>query len=90
MPTDPFDSLREPNIPLAPRPAFAAELRRRVSVALGATRNTRQETLMPEVREYTPARLHSLTPYLATHDPAELETAAEQIIAIVKEQGRPE
>jgi uncharacterized glyoxalase superfamily protein PhnB len=25
---------------------------------------------MPEVREYTPARLHSITPYLATHDPA--------------------
>ena len=25
---------------------------------------------MPEIREYTPARLHSLTPYLATHDPA--------------------
>ena len=25
---------------------------------------------MPEVREYTPARLRSLTPYLATHDPA--------------------
>ena len=25
---------------------------------------------MPEIREYTPARLHSLTPYLATNDPA--------------------
>ena len=25
---------------------------------------------MPEIREYTPARLHSITPYLATHDPA--------------------
>jgi len=70
MTTDPFDSLREPNVPLAPRPAFAAALRRRVSVALGATRETREETPMPEVREYTPARLHSLTPYLATHDPA--------------------
>jgi uncharacterized glyoxalase superfamily protein PhnB len=70
MTTDPFDSLREPNVPLAPRPAFAAELRRRVSLALGATQETREETHMPEVREYTPARLHSLTPYLATHDPA--------------------
>ncbi len=67
MTTDPFDSLREPNVPLAPRPAFAAELRRRVSVALGATR---EETPMPEIREYTPARLHSITPYLAAHDPA--------------------
>ena len=53
MTTDPFDSLREPNVPLAPRPGFAAELRRRVSVALGATR---EETPMPEIREYTPAR----------------------------------
>jgi len=26
MTTDPFDSLREPNVPLAPRPAFAADL----------------------------------------------------------------
>jgi uncharacterized glyoxalase superfamily protein PhnB len=70
MTTDPFDSLREPNVPLAPRPAFAAELRRRVSVALGATRDNREEAPMPEIREYTPARLHSITPYLATHDPA--------------------
>jgi uncharacterized glyoxalase superfamily protein PhnB len=70
MTTDPFDSLREPNVPLAPRPAFSAELRRRVSVALGATRDSVEEVQMPEVREYTPARLHSITPYLATHDPA--------------------
>ena len=34
MPTDPFDTLREPNVPLAPRPAFAAALRRRLTVAL--------------------------------------------------------
>jgi len=70
MTTDPFDSLREPNVPLAPRPAFAAELRRRVSLALGATRETGEESPMPEVREFTPARLHSITPYLATNDPA--------------------
>ena len=67
MTTDPFDSLREPNIPLAPRPAFAAALRRRLSVELGTTREVQP---MPEIREYTPARLHSITPYLATHDPA--------------------
>ena len=70
MPTDPFDALREPNVPLAPRPTFAAELRRRVSLALGATRQTGEEQHVPEIREYTPARLHSVTPYLATHDPA--------------------
>ena len=68
MTTDPFDSLREPNIPLAPRPVFAAELRRRVSLALGTV--TQEAAPMPEIREYTPARLHSITPYLATHNPA--------------------
>jgi uncharacterized glyoxalase superfamily protein PhnB len=67
MTTDPFDSLREPNIPLAPRPAFAASLRRRLTAAL---RTTWEVPPMLEVREYTPARLRSLTPYLATHDPA--------------------
>ena len=51
MTTDPFDSLREPNIPLAPRPAFAAALRRRVSVALGATR---EEPAMPETDARNP------------------------------------
>ena len=67
MPTDPFDSLREPNIPLAPRPAFAAALRRRLSNALAPTTEV---VPMKEVREYTPARLRSLTPYLAISDPA--------------------
>ena len=55
------------SIPLAPRAEFAAALRRRLSVALGTTREAQP---MKEVREYTPARLHSLTPYLATSDPA--------------------
>ena len=74
MPTDPFDALREPNIPLAPRPAFAAALRRRLTVALGTTAEARpiatEVPPMKEVREYTPARLRSLMPYLAISDPA--------------------
>ena len=67
--TDPFDTLREPVVPLAPRPAFARELRRRIAAELGPDP---EETTMPvlAIREYTPARLHSLTPYLATSDPA--------------------
>jgi uncharacterized glyoxalase superfamily protein PhnB len=64
MTTDPFESLAEPPVPIAPRPAFAAELRRRVAGALGLTPPD-QGAPMPEIREYTPARLHSLTPYLA-------------------------
>ncbi len=67
MTTDPFDSFRESNIPRAPRSEFAASLRRRLSAAL---RTNWEVPPMLEVREYTPARLRSLTPYLATHDPA--------------------
>jgi uncharacterized glyoxalase superfamily protein PhnB len=64
MTTDPFESLAEPLVPLAPRPTFAAELHRRLTVALGPTPPD-QGAPVPEVREYTPARLHTLTPYLA-------------------------
>jgi uncharacterized glyoxalase superfamily protein PhnB len=64
---DAFDALREPLIPLAPRPAFAAALRRRLAAELGPIQ---EEQAVPEIREYTPARLHSLTPYLACDDPA--------------------
>ena len=65
--TDPFDALREPLVPLAPRPEFARQLRQRLALEL-----TQEEATMPtlEVREYTPARLHSITPYLALGDPA--------------------
>jgi uncharacterized glyoxalase superfamily protein PhnB/catechol 2,3-dioxygenase-like lactoylglutathione lyase family enzyme len=69
MTTDPFEELRAPVAPLAPRPAFARELQRRLIAEL---RPDPEVTTMPvlEVREYTPARLHSLTPYLALSDPA--------------------
>jgi uncharacterized glyoxalase superfamily protein PhnB len=65
--TDPFDALREPIIPLAPRPEFTRQLRQRLVLEL-AEEDTRMPTL--EIREYTPARLHSMTPYLAIADPA--------------------
>jgi uncharacterized glyoxalase superfamily protein PhnB len=66
--TDPFDALRDPVVPLAPRSEFARELRRRVVAELGPEP---EDNTMPTlaIREYTPARLHSLTPYLATSDP---------------------
>jgi uncharacterized glyoxalase superfamily protein PhnB len=65
----PFEALREPIVPLAPRPTFARQLRERLVAEL---RTEPQEDAMPTlaIREYTPARLHSLTPYLATNDPA--------------------
>ena len=66
---DPFDALREPVVPLAPRPELAHELRRRLVAELALDH---QEETMPtlEIREYTPARLHSLTPYLSCKDAA--------------------
>ncbi len=64
---DPFEALREPQAPLAPRPEFARQLRQHIAAELGT-----KEATMPTlaIREYTPARLHSLTPYLALDDPA--------------------
>jgi uncharacterized glyoxalase superfamily protein PhnB len=67
---DPFESLTEPPVPLAPRPEFAARLRARVVDALGLTPKPPEGAPMPEVREYTPARLHALTPYLSCRDAA--------------------
>ena len=68
MPADPFESLREPNVPLAPRPTFAADLRRRLVALIAADESTASVAPHREVREYTPARLHALTPYLACRD----------------------
>jgi uncharacterized glyoxalase superfamily protein PhnB len=68
--TDPFESLAEPPIPLAPRPDFAARLRARIVAELGLTPKPPEGAPMPEVREYTPARLHALTPYLSCRDAA--------------------
>ena len=60
--TDPFDTLREPIAPVAPRPSFARELRRRLADQLGVSTVTTGH--IAAVREYTPARLHSMVPYL--------------------------
>ncbi len=60
---DPFENLREPAVPLAPRARFAAELRQRLSARLGVPDGGRPP--MPEIREYTPARYTSLHPMLS-------------------------
>jgi len=51
--TDPFEALRELVAPLAPRPEFARELRRRIVAELGPDP---EEAPMPvlAIREYTP------------------------------------
>src|SRR5437879_10715658 len=67
MTSDPFEILHEPIAPVAPPHAFTVELKRRVADQLGITPPTKK---VFEVREYTPARLHSITPYLSCLDPA--------------------
>jgi uncharacterized glyoxalase superfamily protein PhnB len=69
---DPLDALRQPVVPVQPRPEFAAALRRRLQTELeppprgGATMTT-----PTEVRpSYVPARLHSVVPYLCARDAA--------------------
>lgn len=69
MTTDPFDQLREPAVPLAPRAAFAAELRRRLAARLGVADEGRPP--VAEIREYTPARYTSLHPMLSCPRAAE-------------------
>jgi PhnB protein len=44
---DPFEALRLPSTPLAPRPAFAAQLRRRLEIALDPNPDPTPEVTMP-------------------------------------------
>lgn len=69
MTTDPFERLREPAVPLAPRATFAADLRRRLAARLGVPDSGRPP--VPEIREYTPARYTSLLPMLSCPRAAE-------------------
>ena len=66
---DPFENLREPAVPLAPRAGFAAELRQRLAARLGVPDGGRPP--VPEIREYTPARYTSLHPMLSCPRAAE-------------------
>lgn len=84
MSPDPFEALREPLVPLAPRPEFAARLRRRLAARLDIDEPRRPP--VPEIREYTPARSHSLTPYLSCPRAAEaIEWYAEVLDAVLME-----
>jgi uncharacterized glyoxalase superfamily protein PhnB len=67
MTSDPFEILHEPAAPVAPRHVFTVELKRRIAEQLGITPPKKP---VLEVREYTPARLHSMTPYLSCLDAA--------------------
>jgi len=67
MTTDPFENLFEPLAPVAPRPSFVHDLHRRLAVLLGVNPPDKPTK---EIREYTPARLHSMTPYLSCLDAA--------------------
>lgn len=62
MTVDPFEALRRPVTPLAPRAAFATELRRRMEEALGDR--------PPPVRAPATGAMGAVVPYLAVDDPA--------------------
>ena len=60
---DPMDALFTPITPIAPRAAFAADLRRRLDAALRP-----EPPGGPMSLSYVPQRLHTITPYLIVHD----------------------
>jgi len=76
MATDPLDALRLLPTPMAPSPAFAAELRRRLEAsggpppAPGAARSATTPTRGGPVPTptYVPERLAAVTPYLMVSD----------------------
>jgi uncharacterized glyoxalase superfamily protein PhnB/predicted enzyme related to lactoylglutathione lyase len=67
---DPFDALRQPVLPLEPRPEFAAALRRQVAHELGLDRGARGRASTPADEQVTRVHegYHAVTPYLAVHD----------------------
>jgi PhnB protein len=68
---DPFESLRLPNTPIAPRPVFAADLRRRVTAALGLTpTGAPMPDTTPTVTspDFQPEGYHSVTTYITVDD----------------------
>lgn len=62
--TDPFDALREPAVPVAPDPTFAARLRERLTRAVF----DQGETMAIQTTRREPAWPPSLTPYLVVSD----------------------
>jgi uncharacterized glyoxalase superfamily protein PhnB len=65
MPADPFDALRSPAPRLAPRRAFAVDLRRRLATALGVDPTTGET--MSDVASLQPER-HTVTTYICVAD----------------------
>jgi uncharacterized glyoxalase superfamily protein PhnB len=64
---DPFRDLRMPTGPIEPRRAFAAELRRRLELALQDPNQPVEGDVMTTT-QFIPERLHAVTPYLAVSD----------------------
>jgi uncharacterized glyoxalase superfamily protein PhnB len=64
MSTDPLDALRQTDVPLLPRPAFAEDLRRRLQSALGLKSSGGAMTTFDLPASDT--RRRAITPYLCT------------------------
>jgi uncharacterized glyoxalase superfamily protein PhnB len=65
---DPMDALRQPLTPVAPRPAFTADLRLRIEAELGPVPPTPTGGTMSDTT--IPTRVQTVTPYLCARDAA--------------------
>jgi uncharacterized glyoxalase superfamily protein PhnB len=67
--TDPFDALREPAVPVAPDPSFAAELRERLTHAvLNNPVEVQGDPMAVQTTGRAPAWPPALTPYIVVSD----------------------
>jgi PhnB protein len=70
MATDPFETLRLPNEPIAPRASFVTSLRARMERALGVSQAILEGQLMSNAPETAPG-LHTITPYICVRGAAD-------------------
>lgn len=66
--TDPFDALREPVVPVAPDPSFAARLREQLTRTVLNTALNQGEAMAVQVTRREPAWPPALTPYIVVSD----------------------
>jgi uncharacterized glyoxalase superfamily protein PhnB len=70
MATDPLEALRQPVVPIAPREAFAVELRGRLVEALGLPETGRDQPATADATDATAAGQPVVSVYLCAHDAA--------------------
>jgi PhnB protein len=78
--SDPLESLRLPDAPVAPSSRFTLDLYRRVEAALGVTPPGGAMPTTASTRSYQPAGYHSLTTYITVDDFAAARTFYEKVL----------